>query len=212
MPSRPRADTDFCSKVVSASAAAGIDHSECREGPGPLSDNTRWAARPSGPSSADPSGAARRDVAKLRLSDICFTTGTVSVRGKGRREVRLPLPQEVGEALLEYLRIGRPQTESDRVFLRVRAPLQAFGGRQIGHAVSHIARAALKRADIQPPTRGAHVFRHTAACQMLRAGVGLEGIAEVFRHRSIETTALYAKVDLHLPEQVAQPWPEVASC
>jgi integrase/recombinase XerD len=157
-------------------------------------------------------GLRAGDVAKLRLSDICFTTGTVSVRGKGRREVRLPLPQEVGEALLEYLRIGRPQTESDRVFLRVRAPLQAFGGRQIGHAVSHIARAALKRADIQPPTRGAHVFRHTAACQMLRAGVGLEGIAEVFRHRSIETTALYAKVDLHLLEQVAQPWPEVASC
>jgi site-specific recombinase XerD len=157
-------------------------------------------------------GLRAGDVAQLRLSDICFTTGTVSVRGKGRREVRLPLPQEVGEALLEYLRVGRPQTESDHVFLRVRAPLQAFGGRQIGRAVSYIARTALKRAGVQPPTRGAHVFRHTAACQMLRAGVGLEGIAEVLRHRSIETTALYAKVDLHLLEQVAQPWPEVASC
>jgi site-specific recombinase XerD len=157
-------------------------------------------------------GLRAGDVAALRFSDICFATGTVSVRGKGGREVRLPLPQNVGEALLEYLRIGRPQTECDHVFVRVRAPLQAFGGSHIGRAVSHIARTALKRAGVEPPTRGAHVFRHTAACQMLRADVGLEGIAEVLRHRSIETTALYAKVDLQLLEQVAQPWPEVASC
>jgi site-specific recombinase XerD len=70
----------------------------------------------------------------------------------------------------------------------------------------------LKRADVHPPTRGAHVFRHTAACQLLRQGVSLEGIAEVLRHRSVETTGIYAKVDVALLETVAQPWPEVVPC
>ena len=156
-------------------------------------------------------GLRAGDVAALRSTDLCFETATLRVCGKGGREVRLPLPQEVGEALLDYLRRGRPRAESDYVFLRAVAPFRPFG-RQRGHAVTHIARAALKRAGIQPPTPGAHVFRHTAACQMLRADVSLEGIAAVLRHRSVETTALYAKVDLHMLEQVAQPWPEVASC
>jgi integrase len=159
-------------------------------------------------------GLRAGDVAALRLTDLCFETATLRVCGKGGREVRLPLPQEVGEALLDYLRHGRPRSESDYIFLRAVAPFQPFGNkkRQPGHAITHVARSALKRAEIQPPTPGAHVFRHTAACQMLRADVSLEGIAAVLRHRSVETTALYAKVDLHMLEQVAQPWPEVASC
>jgi site-specific recombinase XerD len=152
-------------------------------------------------------GLRAGDVAALRLTDLCFETVTLRVCGKGGREARLPLPQEVGEALLDYLRRVRPRlrAESDYVF-------QPLGGRQRGHAVTHIARAALNRAGVQPPTPGAHVFRHTAACQMLRADVDLEGIAAVLRHRSVETTALYAKVDLQMLEQVAQPWPQVASC
>lgn len=115
---------------------------------------------------------------------------------------------------MDYLRLARPPMDSGYVFLRAsaRAPVQPFGGSQPGHAVTHVARTVLKRAGVHPPTPGAHVFRHTAACQMLRADVGLEGIAEVLRHRAIETTALYAKVDLRLLEQVAQPWPEVAPC
>jgi len=157
-------------------------------------------------------GLRAGDVAALRLSDLCFQTATLRVGGKGGREVRLPLPQDVGDALLDYLRVGRPSAPSDHVFLRSMAPFKPFGGRRPGHAVTHVARTALKRANVQRPTRGAHVFRHTAACQMLRADVGLEGIAEVLRHRSIETTALYAKVDLQLLDQVAQPWPEAVSC
>ena len=156
-------------------------------------------------------GLRAGDVAALRFADLCFETATLRVCGKGGREVRLPLPQDVAEALLDYMR-GRPQAESDCVFLRAVAPFQPFGERDRGHAVTHIARTALRRAGIQPPTPGAHVFRHTAACQMLRADVGLEGIAAVLRHRSVDTTALYAKVDLQMLEQVAQPWPEVASC
>lgn len=160
-------------------------------------------------------GLRASDVSGLMLSDLCFEQATVSVCGKGRREVRLPLPQDVGDAILNYLRAGRPLSESPYVFLRSMAPYTPFGGGQsgqAGHAVTHIARSALKRAGVQTPTAGAHVFRHTAACQMLRQGVTLEGIADVLRHRSVETTALYAKVDARLLEQVAQPWPEVAPC
>ncbi len=157
-------------------------------------------------------GLRAGDVSKLRFSDLCFETATIRVSGKGRREVRLPLPQDVGDALLEYLRAGRPRIQNEFVFLRSIAPFQPFSMRQAGKGVGHIARAALQRAGVQPPRRGAHVFRHTAACQMLRQGVGLEGIAEVLRHRSVETTGIYAKVDLALLGRIAQPWPEGASC
>jgi integrase len=157
-------------------------------------------------------GLRAGDVAALRLTDLCFEAATIRVCGKGRREVQLPMPQDVGDALLDYLRTGRPRVQGDHVFLRSVAPLRPFEGSQPGHAVTHIARTALRRAGVEPPHRGAHVFRHTAACQMLRADVGLEEIAGVLRHRSIRTTAIYTKVDLHLLEQVAQPWPEVGSC
>lgn len=157
-------------------------------------------------------GLRAGDVAALKLSDLSFETATIKVSGKGYREVRLPLPQDVGEALLEYLRVGRPQIESEYVFLRAVAPYGVFGERGPGHAISQIARTALRRADIQRNRRGAHVFRHTAARAMLRADVGMERIAEVLRHRSIETTGIYAKVDFHLLKQVAQPWPEEVLC
>jgi integrase len=157
-------------------------------------------------------GLRAGDVAALRFADLSFETATLRVCGKGGRDVRLPLPQDVGEALLDYLRRGRPPAESEYVFLRAVAPVRPWCGRQRAHAVTHIARAALRRAGVHPPTPGAHVFRHTAACQMLRAGVRLEGIAAVLRHRSVDTTALYAKVDRQMLERVAQPWPEVASC
>jgi integrase len=157
-------------------------------------------------------GLRAGDVVSLRLSDLSFETATIQVCGKGGREVRLPLPQDVGDALLEYLRGGRPRVQSESVFLRSVAPFKPFAGSRRSHAVTHVARSALKRAGVHAPTCGAHVFRHTAACEMLRRDVGLEGIAAVLRHRSIETTGLYAKVDLRLLEQVAQPWPEVAPC
>lgn len=157
-------------------------------------------------------GLRAGDVAALRLSDLCFQTATIRVSGKGGREVRLPLPQDVGDALLAYLDTGRSRVQSDHLFLRSMAPFKPFSGAQPGHAITHVARSALKRAGVQPLFCGAHGFRHTAACQMLRQDVGLEDIAAVLRHRSIETTALYAKVDLRQLEQVAQPWPEVVPC
>jgi len=157
-------------------------------------------------------GLRAGDVAALRFSDLDFEAGTIQVSGKGGREVRLPLPQEVGNALLDYLHNGRPRVQSDQVFLRSVAPFKPFTGTHAGHAISHVARSALKRAGVRAPIRGAHVFRHTAACQMLRQDVGLEEIATVLRHQSIETTAIYAKVDLQTLAQVAQAWPEVTPC
>jgi len=157
-------------------------------------------------------GLRASDVGALRISDVSFQAATITVCGKGGREIRLPLPQELGDALLEYLRVGRPRVESEYIFLRSMAPIGPFASCRPGAAIKYIAQNALKRAGIQRPRRGAHVFRHTAACQMLRADVGLEHIAAVLRHRSIETTGIYAKVDLQLLKQAAQPWPEEASC
>lgn len=158
-------------------------------------------------------GLRASDVAALRLEDLCFGTATVRVCGKGRREVLLPLPQDVGDAILEYLRSGRPDSRCPRLFLRVSASFPTSGRQGIGRGAARwVARSALNRAAIGRPTRGSHVLRHTAACQMLRAGVSLEGIAQVLRHRSVETTGIYAKVDVAALEQIAQPWPEVASC
>ncbi len=158
-------------------------------------------------------GLRASDVVALRLEDLCFETATLRVCGKGRREVRLPLPQDVGDAILEYLRSGRPDSRCAQLFVRVLASRPATARLGVGRGGARwVARSALDRAGIERPTRGSHVLRHTAACQMLRAGVNLEGIAQVLRHRSVETTGIYAKVDVAALLEVAQPWPEVAPC
>jgi integrase/recombinase XerD len=151
-------------------------------------------------------GLRAGDIAGLRLDDIDWREATLRVRGKGRREVRLPLPQEAGDALLEYLEHARSKVAIDRVFLCAQAPLRPL---RSGTSVSDIVRLALRRAGIEnSPTRGANLLRHTAATMMLRAGATLDAIGTVLRHRSPDTTAHYAKVDVALLRQIAQPWPE----
>lgn len=153
-------------------------------------------------------GLRARDLAQLRLGDIEWEDGALRVMGKGRSEVRLPLPQDVGDALLCYLKC-RPQVDhTDHVFLRNIAPFRPF---VTGHCISGVVKRALKRAGVKSPAKGAHLLRHTAATEMLRHGVPLDRIGLVLRHRSIDTTAYYAKVDVALLKQVAQPWPEVNS-
>jgi site-specific recombinase XerD len=153
-------------------------------------------------------GLRAGDVAQLRLGDIEWTTGTLRVTGKGRYEVRLPLPQDVGEALLHYLE-GSPQDRpTDHVFLRNRAPVRPLVR---GDGVSSVVRRALQRAGIVSPHKGAHLLRHTAATEMLRHGVPLSQIGLVLRHRSLDMTAYYAKVDVATLQTVSQPWPEVLS-
>ena len=151
-------------------------------------------------------GLRAGDVAQLRLEDIEWETGSLRVSGKSRYEVRLPLPQDVGDAIAAYL-ADRPSTcPSDHVFLRNIAPFRSFRN---GDGVSSVVRRLMRRAGVVAPVKGAHVLRHTAATEMLRHGVPLEKIGLVLRHRGVDTTAHYAKADVALLKQVAQPWPEV---
>ena len=154
-------------------------------------------------------GLRAGDVAGLRLEDIDWRKATIRLLGKNRREAHLPLPQDTGDAILAYLELGRPRVASDRLFLRSIAPRRPFSN---SSAVSKIVKRALARAGIDTPFRGAHVLRHSAATRMLQEGISLPEISIVLRHRSLESTAHYAKVDLCLLRQVVQPWPEVTSC
>jgi site-specific recombinase XerD len=121
----------------------------------------------------------------------------------------MPLPQEVGDALLEYIEKGRPPIKTDRVFIRVDAPI----GPLTRQAVFHITKSAIQRAGIKAPSNGPHMLRHSVATAMLREGVSLAGIGAVLRHQSPSTTAQYAKVDFARLSEIAQPWPvEVPSC
>jgi site-specific recombinase XerD len=150
-------------------------------------------------------GLRAGDVAQLRLNDIEWETGSLRVSGKSRYEVRLPLPQDVGDAIAAYL-ADRPSTcPSDHVFLRNIAPFRPF---RKGDGISSVVKRLMQRTGIVAPVKGAHVLRHTAATEMLRHGVPLEKIGLVLRHRGIDTTAYYAKADVKLLKQIAQPWPE----
>jgi integrase/recombinase XerD len=153
-------------------------------------------------------GLRAGEVAQLRFSDIDWRNGTITICGKGRRHELLPLPQEVGQAILLYLNHGRPSLRVPEVFTSVLAPLRPL----TRAAVTHIVRSALRRAKIKAPINGAHVLRHSAATAMLRHGASLAGVGAVLRHRSPMTTAHYAKVDFSLLKGIAQPWPEVSSC
>jgi integrase/recombinase XerD len=150
-------------------------------------------------------GLRAGDIAGMCLGDIDWREATLLVRGKGRRDVCLPLPQDAGDAVLDYMEGARPQIPIDRVFLCTRAPFRPLESRSI---VSGIVRAALKRAGIKTaPTYGANLLRHTAATMMLRGGATLHEIGTVLRHKSPDTTAHYAKVDVAALQQIAQPWP-----
>jgi site-specific recombinase XerD len=155
-------------------------------------------------------GLRAGDILDLRLSDIDWEGAWIYVSGKGHCQDRLPLTQEVGNGIVDYLQDGRPQTDTDVVFVRARAPFRAFGSHC---AISVIVAQAMRRAGVTCQSRGAaHVLRHSVATSMLRKGVSLQDIAAILRHRSIETTEIYAKVDTTTLKQIAQPWPEVEIC
>ena len=152
-------------------------------------------------------GLRASDIVHLRLSDIDWEDASIQVCGKGRRQARLPLSQEVGQAIVTYLKNGRPQIDADTLFIRCRAPFDAFSS---SGAISDIVDRAFRRAGVAHPSRGAaHLLRHSLATSMLRKGTSLQDIAVVLRHRSIDTTQIYAKVNMPSLRQIAQPWPEV---
>jgi site-specific recombinase XerD len=149
-------------------------------------------------------GLRAGEVAGLALEDIDWEAGCLNVRGKGGHRSALPLPADVGEAIAAYLRVGRPASTSRFVFLRAKAPIRGF---QSSIAVLSVVRHALARAGIDTPRKGAHQFRHALACEMLRQGASLPDIGQILRHRSPQTTAIYAKVDLASLRSLALPWP-----
>jgi len=145
-------------------------------------------------------GLRAGEVAAIQLEDVDWRRGELLVRGKGSRQDVLPLPVDLGEAIVAYLR-RRPRCECRTLFLRVNAPLQGLNR----CTVAWVVRAACDRAGLARV--GAHRLRHTAATEMLRAGASLPEIGQVLRHREQKTTAIYAKVDHNALRALARPWP-----
>ena len=145
-------------------------------------------------------GLRRGEIAAIQLEDVDWRAGELLIRGKGSRQDVLPLPVDVGEALVSYLR-RRGRCESRALFVRMTAPVQGLAP----HTVSWIVREACTRAGL--PRVGAHRLRHYAATEMLRQGASLAEIGQVLRHREQKTTAVYAKVDRRALRALARPWP-----
>jgi len=148
-------------------------------------------------------GLRAGEVVHMVLDDIFWETGEFIVRGKSARQDRLPLPQDVGEALATYICHGRPRCSSRRVFIRMKAPHQGFSS---SCAISDIVRRAFARAKLHRERKGAHLLRHSLATEMLRQGASLTEIGEILRHQLSHTTEIYAKVAVAELKSLAQPW------
>lgn len=154
-------------------------------------------------------GLRAREVARLSLDHIDWRAGTIRIEAsKGRRSHLLPLPEDVGRALAAYLRRSRPSRPTRQLFVRHSAPWD----RPISAlTIRSVIYRAHGRGQVEAVSRGTHALRHTAASRLLRAGATLKQIADILGHRSIDTTAIYAKVDVERLAQVALPWPGVQS-
>jgi len=150
-------------------------------------------------------GLRAGEIVALELGDIHWRAGELVIHGKGQMVEHVPLLSDVGEALAIYLHDDRGASASRRVFLRMWAPHVGFAGPA---AIGHIVRLAFVRAGFRPDCRGAaHLFRHGLATMMIREGASMSEIAEVLRHRSQDSTAIYAKVAFEDLRGVARPWP-----
>jgi site-specific recombinase XerD len=150
-------------------------------------------------------GLRANEIATLTLDDIDWRVGELLIRAKGRQRARMPMPPDVGEAVVAYLRDGRPKSSSRRLFVRTLAPHVGFAS---GCAITMIAKAALDRAGVEGCVhRGAHIFRHSLATELLRSGATLSEIGQLLRHESHDTTRIYAKVDIEALRTLSLPWP-----
>ena len=150
-------------------------------------------------------GLRANEVATLTLDDIDWRSGEMRIRAKGRQRVVMPIPPDVGAAVVAYLRDARPKSSCRRLFLRTLAPHVGFAS---SYAITAIAQTALKRADIWGfARRGAHLFRHSLATELLKAGATLSEIGQLLRHKSHDTTRIYAKVDIDGLRTLSLPWP-----
>ncbi len=150
-------------------------------------------------------GLRADEVATLTLNDIDWRSGEMLLSAKGRQRARMPIPPDVGEAVVAYLRDGRPKSPCRRLFLRTLAPHVGFSS---GGSITWIAKTALERAGIHGCAHhGAHVFRHSLATELLRSGATLSEIGQLLRHESHDTTRIYAKVDVDTLRTLSLPWP-----
>ena len=150
------------------------------------------------------------EVAALQMEDIDWRHGNVHLRTrKTRRCTTLPLPREAGRAIVDYLRHERPKTSERRVFVQ---HLGCRKGEPISSGVvSAAVYRAVKRTGIEAPMAGAYLLRHTVASRMVRKGTSLKDVADFLGHRCLDTTTIYAKLDVPALREVALPWPEVTS-
>ena len=150
-------------------------------------------------------GLRAGEVAALTLEDIDWRAGEVLVHGKGRRRAVMPLRRDVGAAIVDYLRKGRPASKSRSLFLRTLAPHIGFAS---GCAITMIAKQALDRAGIHGYAHhGAHLFRHSLATDLLRSGASFDEIGQLLRHEHTDSTRIYAKLDIEKLRTLSQPWP-----
>lgn len=143
------------------------------------------------------------DVRGLRLSDIDWARGQLRVVGKLRRPTWMPMPQDVGDAILAYLRM-RQRCQHEQVFLCIQPPYRPLGAT----SVRGICQRAIDELGVKAPSKGAHLFRHSAAATLIRHGATLDDVGRLLRHASRESTAVYAKVAIGALRRIAQPWPE----
>ena len=151
-------------------------------------------------------GLSRKEVTHITLDDIDWRSGILRITSsKSRRFSSLPLPKDVGKAIISYLRNGRPPTEERQLFVchrhRVGAPLQST-------AIGIIIRRQFKRTGVKVPSRGTHILRHTVATHMVQKGVSIKEVADFLRHRNLDTTVIYTNVNLPMLLEVALPWPK----
>ena len=149
-------------------------------------------------------GLRAGEVVRLNLEDIDWENSRITVCGKGGQWAQLPLPADVARAIARYLHRDRPRCDCRRLFIRDYAPI---GGFHRGAAIACMVKRALAKAGVESARKGAHLLRHSLATDMLRKGASLNEIGEVLRHKSPDSTAIYAKVDLKSLRTLALPWP-----
>lgn len=149
-------------------------------------------------------GLRASEVLNLTLDDISWDQGELNISGKGRKHRILPLPVDVGNALAFYIRYARPKCSVRQVFIRIQPPYRCLGNPS---TISTIVRRALIVADLSPQQKGAHLLRYTAAMDTLSNGATLFEVGELLGHCSIDTTAIYTKIDVAALRELAKPWP-----
>lgn len=151
-------------------------------------------------------GLRAGEIPRVTLEDVDWQQGTFVLRQtKGRRVRLMPLPHDVGQAWVSYLRRGRPSTALRELFVSNHQPPRAM----TAQSVSDVVKRAAVRAELSLPSRGAHLLRHTVATRLIQNGASLKEVADLLGHQQITTTTRYAKVNRPMLAAVAQPWPEV---